>query len=44
MFGIGFGVMTVAYQASFEDLGIPLSEVTFCVLDLETTGGVGRRL
>lgn len=31
--------MTVAYQASFEDLGIPLSEVTFCVLDLETTGG-----
>lgn len=31
--------MTVAYQASFEDLGTPLSEVTFCVLDLETTGG-----
>ena len=26
-------------QRSFEDLGIPLSEVTFCVLDLETTGG-----
>lgn len=26
-------------QRSFEDLGTPLSEVTFCVLDLETTGG-----
>jgi DNA polymerase-3 subunit epsilon len=28
-----------ARQASFDDLGTPLSEVTFCVLDLETTGG-----
>ncbi|HET6665473.1 MAG TPA: exonuclease domain-containing protein, partial [Acidimicrobiales bacterium] len=26
-------------QRSFDDLGIPLREVTFCVLDLETTGG-----
>ena len=26
-------------QASFEDLGTPLADVTFCVLDLETTGG-----
>ena len=26
-------------QQSFEDLGTPLSEVTFCVVDLETTGG-----
>ena len=26
-------------QASFDDLGTPLSDVTFCVLDLETTGG-----
>lgn len=26
-------------QPSFEDLGTPLSEVTFCVVDLETTGG-----
>jgi DNA polymerase-3 subunit epsilon len=26
-------------QRSFDDLGSPLSEVTFCVLDLETTGG-----
>lgn len=31
--------MTLARQASFDDLGMPLSEVTFCVLDLETTGG-----
>lgn len=31
--------MTLAYQASFDDLGTPLSDVTFCVLDLETTGG-----
>lgn len=30
--------MTVA-QRSFEDMGVHLSEVTFCVLDLETTGG-----
>ncbi|WP_051215194.1 DEDD exonuclease domain-containing protein [Granulicoccus phenolivorans] len=28
-----------AYQPSFEELGTPLSEVTFCVVDLETTGG-----
>ena len=26
-------------QRSFDDLGPALSEVTFCVLDLETTGG-----
>lgn len=26
-------------QASFDDLGSPLAEVTFCVVDLETTGG-----
>jgi len=26
-------------QRSFEDLGTPLSELTFCVVDLETTGG-----
>ncbi|MGI8614144.1 MAG: DEDD exonuclease domain-containing protein [Nocardioidaceae bacterium] len=26
-------------QASFDELGRPLSEVTFCVVDLETTGG-----
>ncbi len=28
-----------AGQASFDDLGTPLSEVTFVVVDLETTGG-----
>ena len=26
-------------QASFDDLGTPLHDVTFCVIDLETTGG-----
>lgn len=26
-------------QASFDDMGTPLIDVTFCVLDLETTGG-----
>jgi len=26
-------------QRSFDDLGTPLSSVTFCVVDLETTGG-----
>ena len=26
-------------QRSFDELGTPLSEVTFCVVDLETTGG-----
>lgn len=29
----------MAVQRSFEELGVPLAEVTFCVLDLETTGG-----
>ena len=28
-----------AIQRSFEDLGRPLADVTFAVLDLETTGG-----
>ncbi|MBI4729230.1 MAG: DEDD exonuclease domain-containing protein [Acidobacteria bacterium] len=27
------------HQRRFEDLGTPLAETTFCVLDLETTGG-----
>ncbi len=30
--------MTLLGQRSFNDLGTPLSEVPFCVLDLETTG------
>lgn len=31
--------MTLALQASFDDLSVPLYDVLFCVLDLETTGG-----
>jgi DNA polymerase-3 subunit epsilon len=31
--------MPLPAQRSFEDLGAPLSEVPFCVLDIETTGG-----
>ena len=27
------------FQQSLDDLGTPLHEATFCVLDLETTGG-----
>ncbi len=27
------------WQRSFDDMGQPLSDVTFCVIDLETTGG-----
>ncbi len=30
-------------QRSFDDLGTPLHEVTFCVIDLETTGGAPDR-
>lgn len=30
---------SIAFQPSFDDLSTPLFEVTFCVLDLETTGG-----
>jgi DNA polymerase III subunit epsilon len=32
-------VPAMAVQASFEDLGTPLREVTFACVDLETTGG-----
>ena len=31
--------MMVPVQRSFEEMGDPLSDVTFCVLDFETTGG-----
>jgi DNA polymerase III subunit epsilon len=27
------------HQRSFDDLGTPLHDVTFCIIDLETTGG-----
>ena len=30
---------TSAAQASFDDLGTPLADLTYCVVDLETTGG-----
>lgn len=30
--------MEIAFQPSFDDLSTPLVDVTFCVLDLETTG------
>ena len=32
-----------AVQGTFEDLGRPLHDVTFCVVDLETTGGSPRQ-
>ncbi len=31
--------MAVALQGSFDDLGTPLHQVTFVVVDVETTGG-----
>src|SRR4051812_7946916 len=31
--------MPAPRQATFDELGVPLSEVTFVVVDLETTGG-----
>jgi DNA polymerase III subunit epsilon len=32
-------VSAMLAQRSFDDLGTPLADVTFCVVDLETTGG-----
>lgn len=32
-------VVAVAHQRSFDELGTALHEVTFCVVDVETTGG-----
>jgi DNA polymerase III subunit epsilon len=32
-------LLTAPVQRSFADLGAPLFDVTFCVIDLETTGG-----
>ena len=31
--------MALPVQRCFDDLGVPLAEVPFCVLDIETTGG-----
>jgi DNA polymerase-3 subunit epsilon len=33
------GGVRAIHQRSFDELGQPLSDVTFCVVDLETTGG-----
>ena len=32
-------IAELPHQRSFDDLGTPLHDVTFCVIDLETTGG-----
>src|SRR4051794_24998738 len=37
--GVTFVDVPMIRQRSFEDLGTPLRHVTFCVIDLETTGG-----
>lgn len=37
------GTEIVGIQPTFDDLGRPLSDVTFCVVDLETTGGSAAR-
>lgn len=34
--------MATAFQPSFDDLSTPLFDVTFCTLDLETTGGSAK--
>jgi DNA polymerase III subunit epsilon len=34
--------VALAVQRSFDDLGTPLADVTFCVIDLETTGADPR--
>ncbi|HSM01096.1 MAG TPA: DEDD exonuclease domain-containing protein [Acidimicrobiia bacterium] len=36
--------MPLGTQRSFDDLGAPLSEVPFCVVDIETTGGAAADL
>ena len=36
--------MPLGVQRSFDDLGAPLAEVPFCVLDIETTGGAAADL
>ena len=35
-------VVQIAHQASFDEMSTPLIDVTFCVLDLETTGGSAK--
>jgi DNA polymerase-3 subunit epsilon len=43
LFGQDAVMATVPGQRGFDDLGTPLHEVTFCVIDLETTGGSADR-
>jgi DNA polymerase-3 subunit epsilon len=38
----GGGLIPHGIQSTFDDLGQPLSDVTFCVVDLETTGGSAK--
>ncbi|MEM8619868.1 MAG: DEDD exonuclease domain-containing protein [Actinomycetota bacterium] len=37
--GASTSISTIAGQRSFDELGTALCDVTFCVIDLETTGG-----
>ena len=37
--GLSDSARPTGLQASFEDMGTPLRETTFVVIDLETTGG-----
>lgn len=39
MFDKIYRALALPFQPSFDDLSTPLYDVTFCVLDLETTGG-----
>ncbi|MDT7538794.1 MAG: polymerase subunit epsilon, partial [Actinomycetota bacterium] len=34
--------LQIPHQATFDELGRPLREVTFVVVDLETTGGAAQ--
>ena len=36
---MSIGGVAALHQRSFDELGRPLSDVTFCIVDLETTGG-----
>jgi len=39
LFAVACGSMPLPVQRSFDELGAHLSEVPFCILDIETTGG-----
>src|SRR5690625_5365026 len=40
---LGPATGSLPVQVGFDELGLPLSEVTFVVVDLETTGGSATR-